>query len=239
MRIVPAIDLRDGACVQLVGGDYAAERVRLADPAAVARRWAEAGCARLHVVDLDAATGRGENDAAIGAILAELEGRGVEIQLGGGLRDTAAVERRLASGITRVVIGTRGLEDPEWLATIATRHPRRVVLAADVRDGRVVSHGWSRALDLTPHAWRARVRDLPLAAMLVTAVDVEGTLAGPDLPLFAALAAADGPPLIAAGGIGSLEDLKDLADLGIQEAVIGMALYTGAIAPVPFGGELS
>jgi phosphoribosylformimino-5-aminoimidazole carboxamide ribotide isomerase len=226
MIAVPALDLRDGACVQLVGGAYAEECVRLADPLAVARRWRAAGFARLHVVDLDAATGRGSNRPVIEALLAQ---GGAALQVGGGVRDQAAADALLAAGAARVVVGTRAVEDPGWLAALAARHPGRVVLAADARGREVTTRGWTAGSGRAAAAVAAAADGLPLAGVLVTAVEHEGRLAGPDLALVRAVAGATRAPVIASGGIGSLEDLRRLAAAGAAEAVVGMALYTGAL----------
>jgi len=226
MRVIPALDLRDGACVQLVGGAYDAERVRLEDPAAAAAAWSARGFRALHLVDLDAATGRGSNRALVGRLLAA---HAVEAQVGGGIREIEDVEAVLASGATRVVIGTRAIEDPEWLARAAGRFPGRLMVAADVRGGEVVTRGWSRGTGLDPFAVLDTLDPLPLAAVLVTVVDREGRVAGTDLDLLAALAARARAPLHAAGGIASLDDLRRLRDRGISAAILGMALYTGAL----------
>lgn len=225
MIAIPAVDLREGACVQLVGGEYAAERVRLADPVAVARRWREAGFASLHVVDLDAATGRGDNRAVIDALLA----LGGDVQVGGGVRDDAAVDRLLAAGAARVVVGTRALGDPTWLAAAAARHPGRIVVAVDARDGVVATHGWARTAGRDAVEALAGMAALPLAGALVTAVEREGRMAGPNLELSEQAARAVPFPLYASGGIASSEDLRALAARGAAAAVLGMALYTGAL----------
>jgi phosphoribosylformimino-5-aminoimidazole carboxamide ribotide isomerase len=229
MIAIPALDLREGACVQLVGGSYAHERVRLADPLAVVRRWSALGFQRLHLVDLDAATGRGANTASVGAALAEARGLGMEVQVGGGVRDQDAIERLLAAGASQVVVGTRALEDPAWLETMSTRHPGRLILAADARGRRVVSRGWSRRLGRGVVEVAGEAGRLPLAGLLVTAIHREGRLTGPDLPLIGAVAAASRLPVIASGGIGTLEHLRSLAASGIAAAVVGMALYIGAL----------
>ena len=226
MIAVPAIDLREGACVQLVGGSYAAERVRLADPARVARRWADAGFARLHVVDLDAATGRGDNAAVLQSLLASAT---AATQVGGGMRDEAGIDAWLAAGAARVVVGTRAILDPEWLAETAQRRPGRVVVAADVRAGQVVTHGWTVTQPWTLEAFLSRLDPLPLAGVLVTAIDREGRLEGADAGLVARAAQATRHPIFASGGISTRHDLEALALAGAAEAVIGMALYTGAL----------
>lgn len=226
MIAVPALDLREGACVQLVGGDYADERVRRPDPLVVAREWREAGFAHLHVVDLDAATGRGDNDRVVRAVLEE---RSTHCQVGGGVRDDARVEGLLAAGAARVVCGTRAIEDPTWLASLAARHPGRIVVAADVRGREVTTRGWAAGSGRDVHALLDALEALPVAGVLVTAVHVEGRMVGPDLELVRSLVARTRLPLFASGGIGGVDDLRRLQDAGAAEAVIGMALYTGAL----------
>ena len=207
MIAIPAIDLRDGACVQLVGGDYAAEKVRLADPCAVAQRWTGAGFRRLHVVDLDAATGRGSNRAAIDALI---NASTVPVQVGGGLRTDDAVAAMLAAGAQRVVLGTD-----------------------------VVTEGWAGVGGRDVPSLLAEFAALPLAGVLVTAVHREGRLEGPDLPLMQDLAARTTLPLFASGGITPMDDLRALAAFGVAGAILGMALYTGALDPRAVAEEFS
>ncbi|HEX8945667.1 MAG TPA: 1-(5-phosphoribosyl)-5-[(5-phosphoribosylamino)methylideneamino] imidazole-4-carboxamide isomerase [Gemmatimonadaceae bacterium] len=226
MIAIPAVDLRDGACVQLVGGSYDDERIRLSDPVRVARCWAEIGFRRLHVVDLDAATGAGSNAGLIDAIVREVD---AEVQVGGGVRSATRIEELVTSGAARVVTGTRALADRDWIVEQATRFPGSLVVAVDVRDGRVATHGWTTSIDRAIDECLADLSDLPLAGVFVTAVDVEGQMQGPDVALMKAVTAAARVPVIASGGIASLADLRLLADLGISAAVIGMALYTGRL----------
>ena len=226
MIAIPAIDLREGACVQLVGGRYDAERVRRPDPVAVARDFANAGFAWLHVVDLDAATGVGDNRSAVRDIL---NATTACAQVGGGVRDSEAVDRLFDAGASRIVLGTRALEDPDWLAAQAERWPDRLVAAADVAGNRVLVRGWSDAFP-TPLDQLLRDLDpLPLAGVLVTAVHVEGKMAGPDLELIEHARSRVALPLIVSGGIASLTDLRALDARGVDGCVIGMALYTGAL----------
>ncbi len=227
MIVLPAVDLRGGACVQLVGGDYADERVRLGDPAAVARSWADLGFRQLHVVDLDAATGRGSNAAIVRAILADHTV--ADIQVGGGIRDSDAIELLLSEGASRVVVGTRALEEMDWLDTMATRFPGQLIVAADVRDRRVVTRGWTRTLPLDILDTVDELNPLPLAGILVTAVHREGQLQGTDLPLMEDVAEESRFPVYASGGITTIHDLRALDDRGVHGAVVGMALYTGAL----------
>jgi len=229
MLVIPAVDLRDGACVQLVGGEYADERVRLDDPLAVAREWSRLGFHRLHVVDLDAATGRGSNASVVEEILRH--GGVDEVQVGGGVRDEDAVDRILGYGATAVVLGTRGVEDPDWLGELAARYPGQIVLAADVRERRVVTRGWQHTLPRNVIDLVEELHGVPLAGLLVTAVHREGQMLGTDLPLMEDVVDASDVPVIASGGVGSMNDLRALADRGVWGAVVGMALYTGAIDP--------
>jgi phosphoribosylformimino-5-aminoimidazole carboxamide ribotide isomerase len=226
MLAIPAIDLRDGHCVQLVGGDYAKEAVRLEDPVRVAQRWVAAGFTRLHLVDLDAATGRGNNRELLREIITR---GGVPAQVGGGVRDGEAIDALLEDGADRVVVGTRGVEDPEWLARQADRAPGRIVLAADVKGRTVVTRGWAKETKREIVELIRELEDLPLAGLLVTAVQKEGKMQGTDLALMADVVDAAPWPVIASGGVGSLQDLRSLEDRGVAAVVLGMALYTEAL----------
>lgn len=226
MIVIPAVDLREGACVQLVGGSYADEQLRLENPLEVARGWARAGFSRLHVVDLDAATARGDNAAIVRDILSEIP---AHVQVGGGVRSGDTIERLLDEGATWVVLGTRALEEPEWLAGTASSFPGQLIVAADVRERQVVTRGWARTLSRTVLDVIEQLNDIPLGGVLVTAVHREGQLAGTDLFLMEDVAELSAHPVIASGGITTVSDLRELADRGIAAAVVGMALYTGAM----------
>lgn len=228
MIVMPAVDVRDGACVQLVGGDYQAERVRLPDPAGVAAGWRSVGYQEIHVVDLDAATGQGDNTASVAAIVSRLGGG---VQVGGGVRTTERVAALIASGVDRVVVGTRALEDPAWLATVAEAYPGRVVVAADVRGREVVTRGWTAGTGRTIGEVLGTLEPLPLGGVLVTAVHVEGSLGGADLALVAWVVKSTRHPVQASGGIRDIEDLKALRAAGAARAVAGMAFYTGRLDP--------
>lgn len=226
MIAIPAVDLRGGHCVQLVGGDYADERVRLDDPAAVARDWARLGFGRVHVVDLDAATGRGTNNDIIREILREST---VPVQVGGGVRQESQIERLLDDGATWVVIGTRAIEDEDWRREMANRFPGRLIVAADVRERLVVTRGWAETSRLNVVDFVEELGTLPLAGVLVTAVHLEGKMEGTDLPLMEDVAEASAWPVFASGGVSTLEDMRALDHRGLAGAVLGMALYTGAL----------
>jgi phosphoribosylformimino-5-aminoimidazole carboxamide ribotide isomerase len=226
MIAIPAVDLRDGACVQLVGGSYANEAIRLDNPVEVARGWMRAGFQRMHVVDLDAATGRGDNASIVRDILTDVSG---SIQVGGGIRSGDTVERLLQEGASWVVLGTRALEEPEWLAGTASTFPGQLIVAADVRERQVVTRGWARTLSRSVLDVIEQLNDIPLGGVLVTAVHREGRLAGTDLFLMEDVAELSAHPVIASGGISTVGDLRELSERGIAAAVIGMALYTGAL----------
>jgi phosphoribosylformimino-5-aminoimidazole carboxamide ribotide isomerase len=231
---IPAVDLRDGACVQLVGGSYREERVRLDYPVEVARSWERYGFSRLHVVDLDAATGRGSNRSVVRSILDEAD---VPVQVGGGVRSGDLVEELLDAGATNVIVGTRALEEIEWLAGIAASHPGEIIVACDVRERRVTTRGWVRTLPVDILDAVDELNSLPLAGLLVTAVHREGQMQGTDLPLMEDVAEASNFPVYASGGVASMQDLRALEHRGIAGVVIGMALYTGALDPVVVAGE--
>jgi phosphoribosylformimino-5-aminoimidazole carboxamide ribotide isomerase len=230
----PAVDLRDGACVQLVGGSYAEERVRLGNPIDVVRSWEHYGFQRLHLVDLDAATGRGSNFPLIRDILADAS---VPVQVGGGVRTDERVEELLAAGASRVIVGTRALEEHDWLTELAHRHPGEILVACDVRERHVTTRGWAHTLPVDILDVVEELNGLPLAGLLVTAVHREGQLRGTDLPLMEDVAEASAFPVYASGGVTSVADLRALEHRGIAGAVIGMALYTGALDPVVLAGE--
>jgi phosphoribosylformimino-5-aminoimidazole carboxamide ribotide isomerase len=226
MIAMPAIDLREGACVQLVGGSYDRERIRLEDPVAVAQRWIGDGFRLLHLVDLDAATGHGSNRPLVLEILRRV---GPGIQVGGGIRNEDDIGTLLDAGAERVIVGTRGLADRGWLSRVAATFPERLVLAADVRGRRVVTRGWSETLEVNLRALLDGLDELALAGVLVTAVHNEGRLLGADLPLFRQVARAVRLPVYASGGLASRDDLTALARAGCHAAVLGMALYTGVL----------
>jgi len=225
---IPAIDIREGACVQLVGGSYDAEQVRLDDPPGVAHKWEFAGFHCLHVVDLDAATGRGTNAEMIREVL---RATSMEAQVGGGVRDEERIESLLRDGAQRVVLGTKAVENANWLGDMAEAFPGRLIVAADVRDRHVVTRGWTRTSDRYVLDLIEELNALPLAGVMVTAVHKEGLMEGTDLSLMEDVVEESEHPVCASGGIGTIGDLRALEDRGVASVVIGMALYTGAIDP--------
>jgi phosphoribosylformimino-5-aminoimidazole carboxamide ribotide isomerase len=225
---IPALDLRGGAAVRLAGGEYSREQLRIGDPLGVARMWERAGFRQLHVVDLDAAFGIGANEQVIDDVLAASR---MDVQVGGGVRTDDHVERLLDRGARRVVVGTQALEDAEWLDDVASRFPHELIVAADVRDRRIVTRGWLRTLPADILETVYELNALPLAGVLVTAVHRQGLQRGTDLALMEDVAGAASIPVYAAGGIASLDDLRALSDRGVSAAIVGLALYSGAIDP--------
>lgn len=236
MIAIPAIDIREGACVQLVGGSYDAEQVRLDDPPGVAHRWEYAGFRKLHLVDLDAATGRGSNEGMLGEIL---RATSMEAQVGGGVRNEDQIEALLRDGARNVILGTRAIASPFWLAEMTELFPDTLVVAADVRDRHVATHGWSSVTDRYILDLIADLNELPLAGIMVTAVHREGLMQGADIPLMEDVVEESRHPVCASGGIGTVGDLRALQDTGVASVVIGMALYTGALDPAGVAEEFA
>lgn len=234
MIAIPAVDLRDGACVQLVGGSFAEEKVRIENPVDVARSWEHYGFRRLHVVDLDAATGHGSNIAVVRSLLFDC---GLPIQVGGGVRSSELVQELLDAGAQSVIVGTRAIEEPEWLAELAARHPGEIIVACDVRERRVTTRGWAHTLPVDILDVVDELNHLPLAGLLVTAVHREGQMQGTDLPLMEDVAESSQFPVYASGGVTTMQDMRALEHRGLAGVVIGMALYTGALDPVVLAGE--
>ena len=236
MQVIPAIDLREGACVQLVGGSYDAERVRIADPVAVAREWTRLGFSRIHLVDLDAATGRRSNREIVREIL---EVTPAKVQCGGGVRDLDTIDELLTAGASEIVLGTRAVEDRDWLDEAVALFPDRIIVAADSASRRLVSRGWSKKSSHDVADFIDDLSQLPLAAVLVTAVEKEGRMEGPDIRLIEEITARSQIPLQASGGVRDIDDIRALGDAGASAAIIGMALYTGALNPQTIIEEVS
>ncbi len=234
MIAAPAIDLMDGRCVQLRGGVPEDQRVSLPDPLAVARRWWDMGFSHLHIVDLDAALDRGNNRALIADVL---EATPATTQVGGGVRTTEAARDLLDAGADRVIVGTRAIDDPEWLSLLARGFAGRVMLAADIRDEKVLRKGWTEAAELTVETLLSRTGELPLAGVLCTDVGREGRLEGIDPDTAIGVIHASPHPIWMSGGITTLDDLVVLAEAGSAGAVLGMSLYTGAIDASDVAGD--
>jgi len=229
MILYPAIDLKEGRCVRLLRGDMATATVFADDPAAQARAFVDAGCEWLHLVDLDGAfAGRPTNRAAVESILAAVT---IPVQLGGGIRDRATIDGWLERGVARVILGTIALRDPDLVRAAAKAHPGRIAVGIDARDGRVAVEGWAETSATTATDLARRFEDAGVAAIIYTDIDRDGAMAGPNVEATAALAQAVTIPVIASGGISSLDDLKALKASGapLNGAISGRALYEGRI----------
>ncbi len=230
MILFPAIDLKDGACVRLKLGLMEEATVFNTDPGAQGRAFAEAGAEWIHVVDLNGAfAGKPVNGAAVEAILGAVP---VPVQLGGGIRDMATIEAWLERGVRRVILGTVALRDPALVREACRRFPGRVAVGIDAKGGRVAVEGWAETSDLTVLDLALKFEDAGAAAIIYTDIDRDGVLAGPNVEATAALARAISTPVIASGGVSSLDDLRALkavASSGIAGVISGRALYDGRI----------
>jgi phosphoribosylformimino-5-aminoimidazole carboxamide ribotide isomerase len=227
--VIPAIDLRGGRCVRLREGRADAETVFGNDPVAMARRWVGLGATRLHVVDLDGAfSGQPQQTALVAEIVAAASP--AEVEVGGGLRDLAAVALTLASGARYAVLGTRAALDPAFLEAATRAHPGRIIVAVDARGERVAVRGWTETSGRTVQEVAEHAARAGAAARLYTDVSRDGTEQGPNLEITAALARAVGLPVLASGGVAGLVDLCRLAAIpGVAGTIVGRALYTGAV----------
>ncbi|HJR55502.1 MAG TPA: 1-(5-phosphoribosyl)-5-[(5-phosphoribosylamino)methylideneamino]imidazole-4-carboxamide isomerase [Rhizomicrobium sp.] len=230
MIIFPAIDLKDGNCVRLKKGVMEDATIFNTDPGAQAKSFAAQGFQWLHCVDLNGAfAGKSANSDAIRAIRAAID---LPIQLGGGIRDMAAVENWLTDGITRVILGTAALTNPQFVKDAARAFPGRIVVGADAKGGKIATEGWADVSDLTPIDLGKRFEDAGVAAILFTDIDGDGLLKGVNVTATAALARALSIPVIASGGVGSIADIEKLVaaqEPGIEGVVVGRALYDGRI----------
>lgn len=230
MILFPAIDLKDGACVRLVKGEMSAATVFNTDPAAQARHFAAAGSAWIHVVDLNGAfAGRPVNAEAVTSIVQAVP---VPVQLGGGIRDMKTIELWLERGIRRVILGTVALRDPLLVKEACARFPGRVAVGIDARDGYVAVEGWAEKSQVTALDLALKFEDAGVAAIIYTDIERDGALAGPNVEATAALAERVTTPVIASGGVSSLDDLRALkarAASGIAGVISGRALYDGRI----------
>jgi phosphoribosylformimino-5-aminoimidazole carboxamide ribotide isomerase len=225
--IYPAIDLRGGRCVRLRQGDYDQETVFGSEPAAMAQRWIEQGATYLHLVDLDGArAGQPVNGASVREIVQTIK---VPCQLGGGLRSEEHIAEALGWGVERVILGTRALKEPDWLARVARRFPGKIVLGIDAKNGLVATDGWLQVSTNSATELARRCSAWPLAAIVYTDIGRDGMLEGPNFDALAEMSWAVPLPVIASGGVTTLDDVRRLARLGLPGCIIGRALYEGKI----------
>ncbi len=229
MILYPAIDLKDGACVRLYKGEMDQATVFNDDPAAQARAFQDAGCEWLHLVDLNGAfAGEPVNGSAVDAILARTN---VPAQLGGGIRDMATIESWLSKGLARVILGTVAVEDPDLVRQAAGKFPGQVAVGLDARNGMVATRGWAKETNINVTDLARSFEDAGVAAIIYTDINRDGAMQGPNVTATAALANAVSIPVIASGGVSSLDDLRALKNSGapLDGAISGRALYDGAI----------
>jgi phosphoribosylformimino-5-aminoimidazole carboxamide ribotide isomerase len=228
--LYPAIDLKGGACVRLVRGEMASATIFNTDPAAQARHFAAAGFSWLHVVDLDGAfAGKSVNGDAVRAIRQAVD---LKIQLGGGIRDRAAIDNWLALGIDRVVLGTAALRDPELVREAAAAYPGRIVVGIDARDGHVAVEGWAETSDIGAITLARRFADVGVAAIVYTDIGRDGALTGVDAAATGGFARFAGLPVIASGGVAGIADIAALQKYekdGVAGVICGRALYDGRL----------
>ena len=226
MIVYPAIDIRGGRCVRLVEGDFDRETVFDDDPAAAAR-WAKAGAAWVHVVDLDGAkNGRPENIEAIRAIRDRVT---VKLQLGGGFRTAGDVEAALATGIDRVVTGSAAVSNPDLVRDLVARHGQRIAVGLDARDGMLATDGWLNQSDVPAVQLAHRLAEMGVVTIIFTDIRRDGTLAGPNLDALREMTRRTGVGVIASGGVGTIDDVAAISETGAAGAIIGRALYDGRI----------
>ena len=225
LELLPAVDVKDGRAVRLVQGELARESV-YGSPLEVALDFQKSGAQWLHLVDLDAAFGRGENSALLAEVVGRLD---IDVELSGGIRDDESLRRALATGCRRVNLGTAALEDPEWTARVIAEHGDRIAVGLDVRGHTLAARGWTQEGGDLFETLERLDRD-GCARYVVTDVAKDGTLAGPNLELLKSVCAATTKPVIASGGISSLDDIAALTALvgtGVEGAIVGKALYAG------------
>ena len=227
MEVIPAIDIKGGKCVRLYQGDYNRETIFFEDPVAVALDWQAQGAGRLHLVDLDgAASGEVCNMAAIEAVVKQV---GLPVQLGGGIRDEATVDRLLRVGIDRVILGTVAVEQPELVRRLCRKFGEAVLVGIDARDGCVATRGWKRRTEVTALELGRSMANSGVSRLIYTDIKRDGTLTEPNFEGVAELVDGVGAAVIAAGGISALGHLTRLGELGVEGAIVGKALYTGDI----------
>jgi phosphoribosylformimino-5-aminoimidazole carboxamide ribotide isomerase len=227
MYIIPAIDLREGKCVRLIQGDYNRQITYRDDPVKQAKKFSSAGAEWLHIVDLDGAkAGKPVNTDTISAIAALGQ---LKIEVGGGLRDEASIRQLLDMKVERVIIGTKAVNDFEWFSEMAEKFSGKIVLGLDARDDKVATDGWTKNTPEPLLEFAIRASKLPLAAIIYTDITKDGMMSGPNFERTKALVEAVEVPVIASGGIRKISDIKKLAELGVEAAIIGRSLYEGTL----------
>lgn len=227
VEVWPAIDLRGGKCVRLRQGDYQRETVFAEDPAAMARHWVAQGARRLHLVDLDGA--RQGRPANLDAVRTIVEAVGVPCELGGGVRDEQTIAELLALGLARLVIGTLAVKEPDWFRRMCRRYAGKLVLGIDARDGLVATDGWLETSRVAATELAQQFAGEPLSAINYTDIATDGMMSGPNVPAMRAMQRAVDVPVIASGGVSTVDDVARLAAAGLAGCIVGRALYEGTL----------
>ena len=228
MEIWPAIDIRGGNCVRLQQGDYARETVFGENPAEMAKYWVSQGAKRLHLVDLDGAKdGKPTNFDCIAELVKAVD---IPCELGGGIRDEQTIDRLLSIGLARLVIGTLALKQPEWFRDMCDKYPGKLVLGIDAKNGFVATDGWLETSSTPAVTLAKQFENAPLAALVYTDIATDGMMKGPNLPEMKAMQQQVNVPVVASGGVTTIDDVRNLSDAGLAGCIIGRALYEKTIA---------
>jgi phosphoribosylformimino-5-aminoimidazole carboxamide ribotide isomerase len=227
MEIIPAIDLRNGKCVRLYQGDYEKETIFSDGPVSVALRWQSEGARRLHIVDLDgAAKGEPSNLEAVEDIIAAID---IPVQVGGGIRSIETIEQLFAAGVDRAILGTVAVEKPDLVKKACRRFGEQIIISIDARDRIVATRGWLQKSTVTAGELASKMIELGVMRFIYTDISRDGTLTSPNFEAIAEFLSQVSAPVIAAGGISSVQHLTKLAELGVEGAIVGKAIYTGDI----------
>ena len=225
MNILPAKDLRDGKCVQLRGGSYDRELIRLPDPISVAQSWFDAGYEKIHIVDLDSATNNGNNTSLIIEMLQKFPNT---IQVGGGIRQSEDIKILLDNGAVGVMVGTKAIIDNNWRNEIVNQFPNKIIVAADIdKDQQVLISGWTEKSGKNLVETLKELEELELGGVLITSIEEEGKMEGVNIDIFKTAIENSSKRIIAAGSISNMRDVQKLEDIGITDCVIGTAMYLG------------
>lgn len=226
MNVYPAVDLRDGCCVQLVGGSYENELLRINDPVAVAKKWKDTGFSFLHIIDLDRATNVGSNIETVKKIIDEVKEDNYVIRVGGGIRSEQDVQDLLDVGASSVVVGSKGVRDHDWFKAMVSKFPNKIYIAIEVFEREVKVDGWQTSVEEDLFDLISRYDNLEVAGIFVTAIHKEGLRGGTDVELFSDIVAKTSHKIVASGGVTTTDDIAELSQVGVAEVVLGAALYT-------------
>lgn len=228
MRIYPAIDIKDGKCVRLLRGNFDDVTVYGDDPVQMAKKWESLGGEFIHVVDLDGALkGTGVNAEAIKNIARSVS---VPVQTGGGIRNMEDIESRIASGVNRVIIGTKAVFDADFVRQAVAKYGDKIVIGIDAKDGMVAVEGWEKTSNFTAVEFAKKMADIGVKTIVYTDIATDGTLMGPNVAAMSEMVKETGIDIIASGGIGSIEHIKSLVPTGVEGVIVGRALYTGNVS---------